>query len=230
MWFKPTFITAMDIPDAWFQCVNEIQDLGFRYEIQQGSNVGQTRLEFDYVTVLIAQPYIEPYDLMLPQIPLHLNIPNPVAPGYIEQYLPYLMTADIKDNEEYTYGSRLNEVFIHGSLCGNQVQGFIDLLKKTPNTNQAILRVCQPSDIFLPDPPCLCIIDMRIKDGHLIFYPYFRSWDLWAGFPANLAAITVLQKYMADEIGVNLGPICASSKGLHLYDYAERLAKLRTNR
>ena len=74
---------------------------------------------------------------------------------------------------------------------------------------------------------CLRHIDCRIKDNLLIFYPYFRSWDLWGGMPANLAGIAVLQKMMADEIGVESGPICASSKGLHIYGYVEELAKLR---
>ncbi|MDY7032918.1 MAG: thymidylate synthase, partial [Thermodesulfobacteriota bacterium] len=73
-------------------------------------------------------------------------------------------------------------------------------------------------------------IDMRIKDEILFFYPYFRSWDLWGGFPANLAAIAVLQKYMADEIGIENGPIIASSKGLHIYGYVEELAKIRCYR
>jgi thymidylate synthase len=35
---------------------------------------------------------------------------------------------------------------------------------------------------------------------------------------------------MADEIGVECGPIIASSKGLHLYGYVEELAKLRCNK
>jgi len=218
--FKPVRIYATDIPDAWFQCLDEIFYSGFQYEIQQGSFVGQTRKEFDFITVVIDKPYMEPYDLMLPQIPSHLNIPNPVANGYVEQYLPYLMTGTIDKNEQYTYGSRIHL----------QVPYWIEILKHTPNTNQAVLQVAQPSDFHLSDPPCLRHIDMRVKDGELIFYPYFRSWDLWGGFPANLAAIAVLQKYMADEIGVKSGCICASSKGLHIYGYAEEVAKMRTNR
>ena len=84
--------------------------------------------------------------------------------------------------------------------------------------------------MVLLDPPCLRHIDMRIKENTLIFYPYFRSWDLWGGFPANLAGIAVLQKNMADEIGVEPGPIVTSSKGLHIYGYVEELAKLRTGK
>ena len=240
--FKPEFIDATTISDAWFQCVDRILDVGFKYKIQQGSYVGQTRLEFDWITIFIKHPYAEPYDLMLPEIPQHLNIPNPVASGFIEQYLPYLMTGEKQPGEDYTYGQRLTEFYKGKSCIGtfdgisqyavyyNQIKHFIELLKKTPNTNQAVLQVAQPSDCLLNDPPCLRLIDMRIKDNLLIFYPYFRSWDLWGGMPANLAAIAVLQKYMADEIGVESGPICASSKGLHIYQYVEELAKLRTNK
>jgi thymidylate synthase len=157
---------------------------------------------------------------MLPQIPIHLNIPNPVANGYVEQYLPYLMTDHIEPTEQYTYGSRIYP----------QIPYWIEVLKKTPNTNQAVLQVARHDDYQLEDPPCLRHIDMRIKNNTLIFYPYFRSWDLWGGFPANLAGIAVLQKSMADEIGVEAGPILASSKGLHIYGYVEELAKLRTGK
>lgn len=215
-----TEIVATDIPDAWFQCVYALLDHGFKYPVQKGSFEGETRLEFDWITVAITYPYSEPYDAMLPKIPPSLGIPDPVAPGYVENYLPYLMTERKEPTEDYTYGSRL----------WFQTLLLTEMLKKTPNTNQAILQVAQPSDIELGDPPCLRHIDIRVRNGSLIFYPYFRSWDLWAGFPANLAAIAVLQKYMADLIGVDTGPMIASSKGLHVYRYAEELAKVRCNK
>ena len=82
-----------------------------------------------------------------------------------------------------------------------------------------VLQVAQPTDMMLQDPPCLRQIDTRIQDGKLHFYPYFRSWDLWGGFPANLGGIQLLKEYVAEEIGVEDGEIIASSKGLHLYDY-----------
>jgi len=228
---KITTIEATDLPDAWFQCVSKILDVGFKYEIQHGSYVGQTRLEFDHITIHIRHPYQEPYDLMLPQIPSHLNIPNPVANGYVEQYMSYLMTAHIEPGESYTYGSRLNKFILdYDQTELSQIEYWIDILQEKPNTNQAILQVGQPDDCLLDDPPCLRMIDMRVKDGELIFYPYFRSWDLWGGFPSNLAGIAVLQKYMADQIGVKSGPIIASSKGLHIYGYVEELAKLRTGK
>jgi len=87
------------------------------------------------------------------------------------------------------------------------------------------MSVGDERSIFLSDPPCLRGIDTRIRDNRLNFIVYFRSWDLWAGFPSNLAAIQVLKEYMASEIGVDDGELIAFSKGLHLYEYAWELAK-----
>lgn len=74
------------------------------------------------------------------------------------------------------------------------------------------------------------LIDTRVRYGKLHFVVYFRSWDLRAGFPENLAGIQMLKEYMGQQIGVEDGEIIAVSKGLHLYDYAWNLAKLRTYR
>jgi len=95
-------------------------------------------------------------------------------------------------------------------------------------TNQAYMTVGEPESLFLKDPPCLRGIDTRVRDNKLHFVVYFRSWDLWNGFPANLGAIQLLKEYMASSIGVEDGEIIAASKGLHLYDYVWELAKLRT--
>ena len=97
-------------------------------------------------------------------------------------------------------------------------------------TNQAVMEIGMPSDIKLTDPPCLRLIDTRVRYGKLHFILYFRSWDLWGGFPSNLGGIELVKQYMADEIGVENGEIIACSKGLHLYEYAWELAKQRAGK
>jgi thymidylate synthase len=92
------------------------------------------------------------------------------------------------------------------------------------------MEVGMPQDIVSSDPPCLRLIDTRVRYGKLHFVVYFRSWDLWAGFPANLAGVQLLKEYMAQQIGTEDGEIIAVSKGMHLYDYTWDLAKLRTYR
>jgi thymidylate synthase len=210
------FITARDLPDAWFQCVYQILEKGTSYTIDRGSFQGQKRLEFDYVTVHIKFPATRP---LLPDIPPSLGIPNPVADDYLDQYLPYLMTSVKKTGEEYTYGEYLEP----------QIKEVIRMYREDGHgTNQAYMTVGDAKSIYLRDPPCLRGIDTRIKDNRLHFIVYFRSWDLWNGFPANLGAIQLLKEYMAESMGVEDGEIIAGSKGLHLYDYIWELAKLRT--
>lgn len=213
-----TFIEARDLPDAWFQCIYEILEKGQEYVIDRGSYEGQKRLEFDYITVHIKFPGVKP---LLPDIPPTLGIPNPVAEGYLEEYLPYLMTSVKQPGEDYTYGQYLEP----------QIAEVIHMYKKDGyKTNQAYMAVGDANSIMLKDPPCLRGIDTRISGEKLHFVVYFRSWDLWNGFPANLGAIQLLKEYMAESIGVKDGEIIASSKGLHIYDYVWELAKLRTLR
>lgn len=238
-------LEARDLPDAWFQCVYEILDKGHQYVIDHGSYQGQKRLEFDYVTVHVKYPGVRP---LIPDIPASLGIPNPVADGYVEEYLPYLMTPLKQPNEDYTYGERLAGWSYFTSVkepgrksasgradvvpaAVNQIEEVINMYRsKGYGTNQAAMSISAPSDILLGDPPCLRHIDTRIREGKLHFMVYFRSWDLWNGFPANLGGIQLLKEYMAAEIGVEDGEIVAASKGLHLYDYVWELAQLRTMR
>lgn len=177
--------------------------------------------------------------------------------GYERSYIEYLMTGHKAPGESYTYGERLTRVPItgdkltwwqsnhaeiidkrevdgnivieqDGTLYLNQIEWIIDTYKRFgPRNNQMVLQVAHPSDLTLLDPPCLRSIDTRIQDDALHFVVYFRSWDLWGGLPANLAGIQNLKQYMADAIGVKDGEMIVESKGLHLYGYAEDLAKLR---
>ena len=84
------------------------------------------------------------------------------------------------------------------------------------------------------DPPCLRLLDFKAipdgKDMLLTVTVYFRSWDLWAGFPTNLGGIELLKQYVAGEAGLKSGPMYAYSAGAHIYGYQEELAKIRTLR
>jgi thymidylate synthase len=110
--------------------------------------------------------------------------------------------------------------------CLNQIELLIWTYKnKGIRNNQMVLQVAHPSDILLKDPPCLRHIDTRLQDGKLSFFVYFRSWDLWNGFPANLGGIQLVKEYISSCIGVEDGDMIATSKGLHLYDHCYDIAK-----
>jgi thymidylate synthase len=237
---EPVFIDAFDLDDAWFQCLSAILDKGHVYTITRGSYQDQKRLEFDFVSVRVKNPGHQ----IIPIIPEGMSIPAPTDMDYIQGYLSYLMTGTKTNTEDYTYGERLVEPKarvkeqINGKelvkeipLDCNQIEEVIKMYKeKGYGTNQATMEIGMPSDLKLEDPPCLRIIDTRIRYGKLHFILYFRSWDLWGGFPSNLGGLQLVKQYMAEEIGVEDGEIIAVSKGLHLYDYSWELAKMRTNK
>ena len=223
---KPVFIEAVTLDDAWHQAIYNLFEHGRRYTIDQGSYSGSERIEFDFVVIRIKTPWEEP---RLPKIPEQLKIPPPVCEEYVVNYFnDYIMGGKKAEGEDYTYGERLTTIQSQDGTLFNQIEESIKRYKKEGfATNQIILQVGQPSDLLLNDPPCLRHIDTKIRGHTLHFFPYFRSWDLWGGFPANLAALQLLKEYMASEIGVNDGEIVASSKGLHIYKHVEELAKLR---
>jgi len=208
---KISVIEARDLSEAWFLCLRKTLSEGYDYRIERGSYAGQRRKELDFVVVQVTNPGTRP---LTPNVPV--GVPSPTSMEYIESYLPYLMTAHKKEGEQYTYGQYLEE----------QIPEVIRMYKEDGyDTNQAFMAVGNEQSISLLDPPCLRAIDTRIRGGKLHFVVYFRSWDLWAGFPSNLAAIQLLKEYMSSEIGVGDGEIIALSKGLHLYEYAWELAK-----
>ena len=209
---KISVIEARDLSEAWFLCLRKTLTEGDEYKIDRGSYAGQRRKELDFVVVKVRNPGTRP---LIPDVPQ--GVPPPTSMEYVESYLPYLMTAHKAEEEQYTYGQYLEE----------QIPEVIRMYKEDGyNTNQAFMAVGGKDSIFLSDPPCLRGIDTRIRDDRLHFIIYFRSWDLWAGFPSNLAAIQLLKEYMAGEIGVDDGELIASSKGLHLYEYAWELARI----
>lgn len=237
---EPVFIDAFDLDDAWFQTLSKILDKGHVYTITRGSYEGQRRLEFDFVVVRAKKPAHQ----IIPIIPEGMSIPAPTDREYIQGYLNYLMTGVKTETEDYTYGERLvepkvkfkqniegKEMVKEMPLNVNQIEEVIKIYKEQGyGTNQAIMEIGMPSDIKLADPPCLRLIDTRVRYGKLHFILYFRSWDLWGGFPSNLGGLQLVKQYMAEEIGVADGEIVAVSKGLHLYEYSWELAKLRTGK
>jgi thymidylate synthase len=209
---KISVIEARDLSEAWFLCLRRTLTEGYDYKIDRGSYAGQHRKELDYVVVRVKNPASRPIIPSTPQ-----GVPPPTSMEYIEDYLPYLMTAHRREGEQYTYGQYLER----------QIPKVIEMYKRDGhNTNQGFMAVGDAASIDLDDPPCLRAIDTRIRDNKLHFFVYFRSWDLWAGFPSNLAAIQLLKEYMASEIGIEDGELIASSKGMHLYEYAWELARI----
>jgi thymidylate synthase len=210
-----TVIEAFDLPDAWFTLLGKVLDEGREYVVDQGSFVGRKRKELDFVVLKVANPSQRP---LVPQMPPGVGIPPPTTMEYVEEYYhSYFVGAERQPHEEYTYGS-----YVHAQLLP-----LLEKYKDGPDTNQACITIGEASSIGLEHPPCLRLIDTRVLDGKLHFVVYYRSWDLWGGFPVNMAATQLLKEELGLALEVEDGEIVALSKGLHLWEHSWEWANCR---
>ena len=250
---NPISINATSLSDAWFQTLYRCVESGRSFTIDRGSFQGQKRLEFDYITIHIKHPDAIPLlpkvnpalgfpdpveeEYLDDYLPYLMTGEEKEGESYTYgqricrcelAYLPddYKELTEILIQERDIWENRNILINDGDKYYVNQMELMIWTYKnKGHRNNQMILQVGQPTDMVLVDPPCLRHIDTRIQDGKLHFFPYFRSWDLFGGFPANLAAIEMMKQYCAEQIGVGNGEIVASSKGLHIYDYVFEIAE-----
>jgi thymidylate synthase len=206
-----TLLEARDLDEAWYKCLKEVLWSGHEYTIDRGSFEGHTRKEFDLIVCQIRQPWIRP---LIPVVPEGCPVCGDIK--YVESdYLYYLLVNDKRKEEDYRYGQYME----------NQYFECIKILQDNPNTNQACCTIGDKDSIYLKDPPCMKIVDWRVRDDALHWIIYFRSWDLYSGWPTNLAGLQLAKEQAANEIGVDDGELIAISKGLHLYDFQFEYAK-----
>jgi len=197
---KHVLIQDFDLPSVWYRAVSLVYREGDIFRVEKGSETTLTKKLS--VTLEIAHPEHQPL----------IDEKAPCDIKYVEQvYLSYLFLPEKSPEESYTYGERLRKHVDQIGEVGNKYKEF-----KGDRQNILVRRI--PKDLRIPDPPCLTIIDTEIYDDKLHFFPYFRSWDCYAGLPANLAGLQILKEHMAEEIGVKPGKTVTYSKNLPLYE------------
>jgi thymidylate synthase len=149
---------------------------------------------------------------------------------YVQWYALKYLWSGIIDDETYTYGSRLRQPV-------DQIDELITRYLKVLNDRQCTLIIRLPSDIKKEiegrkhEPPCLSLIDTEINDGKLHFTCYFRSWDAYAGLPANIAGIQLLNEAITKElnqrgnIDLQTGKLVFHSKNCHIYQRQFKLVE-----
>lgn len=259
MSLNPIVISGTNLPDIFHQTLYKAVEIGKNFKINEGSFVGTKRREFDFVTIHAKCPGMgELIPKLNPALNIDDPVATDYVDGYApyimtaeenpnESYTygqlicgATLDEIDLDVREEIIQ-PHWDEIIEYGNgiiqfepmtkvYTINQMELMIWMYKhKGHRNNQMIMQVGSPTDMKLKDPPCLRHIDTRVQDGKLHFFPYFRSWDLWGGLPANLAVIEMARQYCSDAIGLDnpkQGEIIATSKGLHLYDYIWEIAEL----
>lgn len=208
-------LVARNIYDAYFYLNNAAWEFGknFRYsrnKPQYEEDLGVVSLEGStkaiMVDLTITHPSEEPRK--------HEKDPNSYEYA-LEYGTLYLLSAE-RENETYTYGSRLRDEV-------DQIDEAVEILRKKPNSRQVCLTVARPTDLSLPDPPCLRLVDLKIYEGALTLTAFFRSWDIFGAANTNLMGLNDVQKWVAKELGVQEGILQVTSSNAHIYPYAYKV-------
>jgi thymidylate synthase (methanogen type) len=208
-------LIARNIYDAYFYLNNAVWEFGknFRYsrnKPEHDEDVGVVSLEGStkaiMVDLTITQPSEEPRK--------HDKDPNSYEYA-LEYGNLYLLSAE-KENETYTYGSRLRDEV-------DQIDDAIEILKEKPSSRQVCLTVARPADLSLPDPPCLRLVDLKIYKGALTLTAFFRSWDVFGAANTNLMGLNDMQRWVAKELEIKEGNLQVTSPNAHIYPHAYKI-------
>jgi len=216
---KHVKISAFDCPDAWFRTLNCIWQEGDTFKVGFGSEETETKKL--NISIEIAHPENRP--LVSDKAPCDMR--------YVQGYaLEYLWCGEKQDEETYTYGSRLNTPI-------NQIEEAVQRYVQEQCDRQVTMVIRLPEDVkkYVRDkkhePPCLSLIDTEILEGKMHLTCYFRSWDAYAGLPANIAGLQLFNEAFVKEINsrgnleLETGKLIFHSKNCHIYQRQYKLVE-----
>lgn len=119
------------------------------------------------------------------------------------------------------YGYRLRHHFSSEfSLYKDQLESIISILKKDPNSRQAVAQIWDVADIEkdTKDKACNMSIVFRIRSNKLCMIVYNRSNDMiWGAYGANVVQFSMIQEYVAAHLGLPMGEYTQVSNSFHVY-------------
>ena len=137
---------------------------------------------------------------------------------YRQEMLDGILDFEIaRGNWEYTYHNRMVD---YGGK--NQIDFVVEELKRNPYSRRAVIDVRRESDMYTSDPACLQHIQFFIRNEKLDCCVLFRSNDCVKAMYMNAFAIIMIQKKVADALGIEVGTYSHRANSCHCYesDYA----------
>ena len=196
---KECIVKRRTLPDAYHGALAELEAFG---EIVDCPDWNTTIKEVG-MTIQVKEPLAEP---MISRLFIG-------GPSELEQYrmemLDGILDFEIeKGNWKYTYHDRIKD----------QIPFIIEELKRSPSSRRAVMTVRTPEDIGSDDPACMQHLQYFVRDGKLDCKVLFRSNDACKASFMNAFAIIMLQKRIADALGIPVGTYCHRANSYHCYE------------
>ena len=145
---------------------------------------------------------------------------------YIQEILDGILDFEIdKGNWKYTYHDRMANYYVDNSENFpethqyNQINFIIEDLRRNQYSRRAVIDVRDNSkDAYSDDPACLQHIQFFIRDNKLHCKVLFRSNDACKATFMNAFALIMLQKRIADCLGIEVGTYTHRANSFHCYE------------
>ena len=134
-------------------------------------------------------------------------------PHSLEQYRQEMLDGILDFEIE-----RGNWVYTYHSRYKSQYQFIIDELHRNPWSRRAVMDIRTSEDIGSNDPACWQHAQYFIRDNALHCKILFRSNDACKATYMNAFALIMLQKRIADTLGVKMGTYTHRANSFHCYE------------
>lgn len=111
------------------------------------------------------------------------------------------------DDGKSLHGAYGKRIFMANNTLESSWERIKQLLRDDPDTRRAVLPIYSSIDVGYQsnDIPCTCLVQYFIRENKLCSIVYMRANDLFLGTPYDVFSFSMLQEYLACELGVEIG-------------------------
>ncbi|NJN15105.1 MAG: DUF4346 domain-containing protein [Oscillochloris sp.] len=206
-------LRAPNIRSAYLRLIWHVLTFGVRSGTQHGS--AQREL-LDVLTIVSDEPTDPERFSYADWMPFtRASLGRREDDGSYSGYLGQFVQAGPEPGVSYTYGSRLRA--FGGAI--DQVAAMVAQLRQSGDSRRAVAALWSPAqDRESANPPCLCLVQARLRGGRLHLTAYVRSHDIYRAWAANAYGLRALQGLIAAQLHDALpGELAILSHSAHIY-------------
>ncbi|MDR0838531.1 MAG: thymidylate synthase [Oscillospiraceae bacterium] len=193
------FVTGATLPDAYHGAIAALYE---KNELVPCPDYNTTQKEAS-MTFVVTEPLTEP---MISR--LFIGDPRALE-QYRQEMLDGILDFEVaRGNWEYTYHQRM----------GSQLDWVASELRRNTDSRRAIISTRDEKDLESGSPACLQSVQYLIREGKLHCKVLFRSNDATKAAFMNAFALILLQKRVADELGIPVGSYTHRANSFHVYE------------
>ena len=192
------FVKEKSLPEAYHAALAQLYTYG---DILPCSDWGGTQKEAS-MTFVVEDPLCEP------RISRLFVGDFRSLEQYVQEMCDGILDFEVGlGNWDYTYHKRFVE----------HMPFVINDLKRNTDSRRAVISIRTDDDVGSSSPACLQNIQFMIRNDQLHMKVLFRSNDAAKATFMNAYALIMLQKQVADELGVPIGTYTHSANSFHVY-------------